>query len=156
MSKFECSACGYTSVKADVLRHITKKNKCGDNPILSIIRIEIKCEKCEKNFSSIKTLSNHIKICKIKNKIHTLKIEKLEETNKKLEETNKKLKEHIEWLRPQDQLGRATQGYESAINFLMATDNSNLLTKFWDNTNQLDSIRQENILDSIPELQALK
>ena len=67
-----------------------------------------------------------------------------------------KLKEHIEWLRPQDQLGRATQGYESAINFLMATDNSNLLTKFWDNTNQLDSIRQENILDSIPELQALK
>ena len=66
-----------------------------------------------------------------------------------------KLKEHIKWLRPQDRLGRATQGYESAINFLMATDNSNLLTKFWNSTNQLDAIRQENILDSIPEIAAL-
>jgi hypothetical protein len=38
----------------------------------------------------------------------------------------------------------------------MKTDNTHLLQKFWDKTNQLDGIRNENILDVIPELEALK
>jgi hypothetical protein len=38
----------------------------------------------------------------------------------------------------------------------MATDNTALLPKFWDNMNKLDSIRNENILDVIPELAELK
>jgi sulfatase maturation enzyme AslB (radical SAM superfamily) len=63
---------------------------------------------------------------------------------------------HLEWLRPLDKLNRATVGYESAINFMTATDNSHLLPKFWDKTEQLDAIRNENILDVIPELKALK
>jgi hypothetical protein len=37
-----------------------------------------------------------------------------------------------------------------------STDNSHLLEKFWQKTNQLDEIRKENILDFIPELGALK
>ena len=53
-------------------------------------------------------------------------------------------------------LGRATQGFESAINYLQATDNSYLIPKFWSKTEQLDKIRKENILDIIPELKALK
>lgn len=64
--------------------------------------------------------------------------------------------EHIEWLKPLDPLKRATVGFESAINYMMATDNSNLLPKFWDKTVQLDEIRKENILDVIPELKDLK
>jgi radical SAM protein with 4Fe4S-binding SPASM domain len=64
--------------------------------------------------------------------------------------------QHLAWLRPQDQLGRATQGFESAINYLQATDNSYLIPKFWSKTEQLDAIRKENILDVIPELKALK
>lgn len=64
--------------------------------------------------------------------------------------------EHIAWLSPQDQLRRATNGFQSAINFMMAADNSQQLDKFWSTTNQLDRIRNENILDIIPELLALK
>jgi len=62
---------------------------------------------------------------------------------------------HLEWLRPRDPLNRATVGFESAINFMMATDNSSLLPKFWEKTNQLDAIRNESMLAVIPELEAL-
>jgi len=64
--------------------------------------------------------------------------------------------QHVEWLRPLDPLGRATQGFESAINYLQATDNSHLIPKFWEKTTQLDEIRKENVLHIIPELKALK
>jgi hypothetical protein len=63
--------------------------------------------------------------------------------------------EHLEWLRPLDPLQRATVGFESAINFMMATDNAELLPKFWDKTQELDRIRGEQILTIIPELEAL-
>ena len=64
--------------------------------------------------------------------------------------------QHILWLQGQDPLGRATQGFESAINYLQATDNSHLIPKFWAKTHELDAIRKENILEVIPELAALK
>jgi radical SAM protein with 4Fe4S-binding SPASM domain len=63
---------------------------------------------------------------------------------------------HIMWLRDQDPLGRATQGFESAITFMNATDNTQLIDTFWRKTYELDSIRRENIMDLIPELAALK
>jgi organic radical activating enzyme len=67
-----------------------------------------------------------------------------------------KMQEHIEWLKSQgDALGRATQGFESAVSFMMATDNTHLIDTFWRKTHELDSIRNENILDVIPELKAL-
>jgi len=62
---------------------------------------------------------------------------------------------HIMWLRDQDPLGRATQGFESAITFMMATDNTHLIDTFWRKTHELDKIRGENCLDILPELQAL-
>ena len=71
------------------------------------------------------------------------------------ERLTRRFQDHIEWLRPQDPLNRATVGFESAINFMMATDNSHLLTKFWEKTAQLDAIRNESMLDVIPELEAL-
>ena len=64
--------------------------------------------------------------------------------------------EHLEWLRPQDSLRRATVGFESALNYLQATDNSHLLPQFWQRTHNLDAIRKEHILDAIPELQSMK
>jgi organic radical activating enzyme len=67
-----------------------------------------------------------------------------------------KFEEHVEWLRPMDPLNRATVGFESAINFMMATDNTQLIDSFWRKTHDLDSIRKENITDIIPELAALK
>jgi sulfatase maturation enzyme AslB (radical SAM superfamily) len=63
---------------------------------------------------------------------------------------------HLEWLRPLDRLNRATVGFESAIKFMMATDNTALLPKFWKNMQDIDRIRNENILETIPELAALK
>lgn len=66
-----------------------------------------------------------------------------------------KIQQHLEWLRPQDRLNRATQGFESAINFMDATDNSHLISKFWSKSQQLDNIRSEEILQVIPELKAL-
>jgi radical SAM protein with 4Fe4S-binding SPASM domain len=67
-----------------------------------------------------------------------------------------KYKEHLAWLSPLDRLRRASNGFESAINFMNATDNQSLIEKFWSKTNQLDAIRNENILDIIPELKALQ
>ena len=61
----------------------------------------------------------------------------------------------MSWLRPQDKLNRATQGFESVINFMIATDNTHLLETFWEKTRQLDAIRDENILEILPELQVL-
>lgn len=68
-----------------------------------------------------------------------------------------KFEQHIEWLKTQgDSLGRATQGFESAVSFMMATDNTHLIDTFWRKTHDLDAIRKEQMLDVIPELKALK
>lgn len=59
--------------------------------------------------------------------------------------------DHLEWLAPLDHLERATVGYRSALNFLV-NDNSALLPDFWKKTHMLDKIRNENILEYLPEL----
>lgn len=66
-----------------------------------------------------------------------------------------KWEEHLAWLRDQDPLQRATVGFESAIRFMMATDNTHLLDNFWRRTHQLDDIRNERLLTVMPELEAL-
>jgi MoaA/NifB/PqqE/SkfB family radical SAM enzyme len=68
------------------------------------------------------------------------------------EKIREKFQQHLEWLKPLDQLHRATQGYESAINMMMATDNTKLLSRFWKDSQALDQIRRENLLEIIPEL----
>jgi radical SAM protein with 4Fe4S-binding SPASM domain len=72
------------------------------------------------------------------------------------QEVRQKFDEHLVWLRPLDRLNRATVGFESAVNFMDATDNSKLIDRFWKKTRELDAIRNENILDIIPELKALQ
>ena len=67
-----------------------------------------------------------------------------------------KYQEHLEWLKNQDPLERASQGFKSAINFMMATDNTHLIDTFWRKTHELDVIRSEQLLDVIPELHALQ
>jgi radical SAM protein with 4Fe4S-binding SPASM domain len=66
-----------------------------------------------------------------------------------------KYEEHLDWLRGQDPLQRASVGFESAINFMMATDNTQLIDTFWRKTHELDNIRNEKLLDVIPELEIL-
>ena len=67
-----------------------------------------------------------------------------------------KYQRHLEWLTSAgDSLGRARQGFESALTFLMAHDNTQLIDTFWRKTHELDSIRKEVCIDVLPELKAL-
>lgn len=71
------------------------------------------------------------------------------------EKLRTKFEEHLEWLRPQDPLQRATVGFESAIKFMMDADNSKLLPKFFSKTAELDRIRGQSLSKSLPELEDL-
>jgi hypothetical protein len=71
------------------------------------------------------------------------------------QEIKQKFEQHITWLEPHDKLRRAVTGYQSAINFLYSQHSQQLQEKFWSKTSQLDQIRNENILDVIPELARL-
>ena len=72
------------------------------------------------------------------------------------QQLEEKYLEHLDWLQGKDSLQRATVGFQSALSFMKATDNTHLIDTFWRKTHELDSIRRENILDVIPELAALK
>lgn len=63
---------------------------------------------------------------------------------------------HLEWLRPLDDLKRATTGYESAINFLKAKDNSQDWERFKKEIDVLDKLRKENFWDIFTELKPFK
>ncbi len=67
-----------------------------------------------------------------------------------------KYEEHLDWLQGQDPLQRASVGFKSAINFMMATDNTHLIDSFWRKTYELDEIRMEKWNHALPELWALK
>lgn len=64
--------------------------------------------------------------------------------------------EHIEWLRPQDSLKRAVTGFESAINFMMADEKQHLIPDFWKKTELMDKIRNETLIDIVPELKDMR
>ena len=67
------------------------------------------------------------------------------------EQVKEKYKQHIDWLKAQDHLTRATKGYESALNWMFKTDNQKHLDLFFANTRKYDKIRNENTLDVFPE-----
>jgi radical SAM protein with 4Fe4S-binding SPASM domain len=67
-----------------------------------------------------------------------------------------KYEEHINWLQDKDPLQRASVGFQSAVKFMMATDNTHLIETFWCKTHELDNIRSERLLDVIPELGVLQ
>jgi len=52
-------------------------------------------------------------------------------------------------------LTRATNGFKSAVDFMMAKDNSDLLQNFRDYTNKFDLFRNENTYADFPELEQL-
>jgi sulfatase maturation enzyme AslB (radical SAM superfamily) len=54
-----------------------------------------------------------------------------------------KVQEHINWLRPQDHLQRATSGYEGMLHFMNANDNSHLLKEFFRVNDVHDEYRKE-------------
>ena len=63
--------------------------------------------------------------------------------------------EHIKWLEPLDTITRAVGGFQGAIEFMMATDNSHLLPKFWSLVEDLDGVRNESLQAVVPELEQI-
>jgi hypothetical protein len=63
--------------------------------------------------------------------------------------------DHIEWLKDKDPIQRAVGGFQGAITFMMATDNSHLLPNFWNTVNDLDWSRNEDLLSVVPELECI-
>jgi gas vesicle protein len=91
MTEYQCSVCSYTSSqKAPIIRHINRIKSCGSGikEVLEIA-VEIKCDYCNKSFSTAKTLAYHIKNnCSRKD-------DAIREENRKLKEENKLLKESV-------------------------------------------------------------
>ena len=71
------------------------------------------------------------------------------------EKVKEKYEKHLEWLRPLDDLTRATKGFESGLDYMMRRDNSKDLQQFKDTMKRLDVIRNENTLEVFPELKEL-
>jgi sulfatase maturation enzyme AslB (radical SAM superfamily) len=63
--------------------------------------------------------------------------------------------EHIDWLEPIDTIQRAVGGFRGAVEFMMATDNSHLLPKFWTLVEDLDGVRNESLVAVVPELEQI-
>ena len=70
------------------------------------------------------------------------------------EEIKAKWQKHLEWLEPQDHIGRATEGYKSSIQFL-DDDHTNLLDEFKAFNVEFDKLRDENFDDVYPELSGI-
>jgi organic radical activating enzyme len=62
---------------------------------------------------------------------------------------------HIEWLDPQDNLRRATNGYRGVLNFLLANNNYGKFDIFLQEIKKLDTIRNENFWNIFPELNGI-
>jgi organic radical activating enzyme len=65
-------------------------------------------------------------------------------------------KEHIEWLEPQDELTRATNGFRSMLSFINGNDGSQHWLRFRQECTKLDELRGEDFWATFPELQRLK
>jgi len=71
------------------------------------------------------------------------------------QKVKEKFEKHIEWLRPLDHLTRATKGFESGLDYMLRRDNSNDMQQFKDTMKKMDVIRDEDILQTFPELAEL-
>jgi radical SAM protein with 4Fe4S-binding SPASM domain len=67
-----------------------------------------------------------------------------------------KIQNHIEWLRPQDHLQRATSGYEGILNFMNGNDNGLLLKEFFRVNDIHDVYRKEKFEDMFVEYKDLR
>ena len=70
------------------------------------------------------------------------------------EEIKQKWLKHLEWLEPLDHIGRATEGYKSAIKFL-DDDDTDLWEEFKNFNIEFDKLRDESFENVYPELAKL-
>lgn len=77
-------------------------------------------------------------------------------TDKYKKIVKEKIQDHCQWLSRYPGIEPVLAQYESLINFMFAEDRSHLLDEFWQKTREVDTIRNENIIDVLPELDFLK
>ncbi len=70
-------------------------------------------------------------------------------------QVNEKYKAHIQWLKKQDHLTRASKGFESALDWMNKKDMSHHMPMFVRETRKYDKIRDENFTDIFPEWKEL-
>ena len=71
------------------------------------------------------------------------------------QKVKEKYESHIAWLKPQDHLTRATKGFQSGLDYMMRRDRFEQIEDFKSGMKKLDDIRNENILETFPELAEL-
>ena len=71
------------------------------------------------------------------------------------QQVKEKYESHIAWLKPQDHLTRATKGFQSGLDYMMRRDNFKKIEEFKSGMKKIDDIRNENILETFPELAEL-
>lgn len=71
------------------------------------------------------------------------------------EKIRNKVNQHIEWLTPLDRFEKSLSGFK-AIQDALKVDIEFNAEKFWKTINDVDEIRNENLLDVFPELQCLE
>ena len=71
------------------------------------------------------------------------------------QKVKEKYESHIAWLKPQDHLTRATKGFQSGLDYMMRRDKFEQIEDFKSGMKKLDDIRNENILETFPELAEL-
>ena len=67
------------------------------------------------------------------------------------QQVKEKYESHIQWLKDKDPLTRATKGFESAINWMLETDNQKHLDLHIEQTKKYDKMRNEKTLEVFPE-----
>lgn len=83
--EFQCSVCGYSSsFKSNITKHINRKKKCGENPSVKEIPVEITCQFCDKHYKTKDNLMQHVKGCKIRKNNFEEEITKLRKENQEL------------------------------------------------------------------------
>ena len=71
------------------------------------------------------------------------------------QQVKEKYESHIAWLKAQDHLTRATKGFQSGLDYMMRRDNFKNIEEFKSGMKKIDDIRNENILETFPELAEL-
>ena len=71
------------------------------------------------------------------------------------QQVKEKYEKHIEWLKDNDPLTRATKGFESAIDWMYQQDKQEKLDMFFKQTRRYDKIRNENTVEVFPEWKEL-
>ena len=65
-------------------------------------------------------------------------------------------KSHLKWLIPKDNLRRASNGFQSALNLVNAKRNGGFMGAFLNETAKLDNLRGEDFFTVFPELATIK